>query len=680
MIAPRITTRKSRIGSVTAVVLIVLAAARAQAQPADSLSPAPFPLIDVPFVSQSEALCGGAAAAMVLRYWGERGISAETFASLVDRSAAGIRTTTLVDDLQRRGWRVTVIDGRAEAMARELADGRPLIALIEDRPGTYHYVVIVGATERAVIFHDPARAPLRVIARDEFDRRSRAADRWMAIVLPAAREVADRSAPAADQNPTTPCDERIRFGVMQAQAGELDAAERTLTAALSCPGGSALRELAGVRLLQRRWDDVAQLAAQAASIEPSDEYAWQLLGTSRFVLNQPLAALDAWNHAGEPRLDLVRVNGLERTRQRPVEQLLGMRQGQVVSAEAFRRAERALRELPSARSTRLELVPVGQGLTELHATVAERRRVPGDPWSWAAIGARAAIARTVGVTLGSLSGAGEGLSLEWRYWPGRPRLAASLRAPGRWPGTWGADVFIEAQEFDQSQPELRRRGGRLAVSRWLSSAIRLELRAGAERWNTTRTLGALGFAANLVSGAERITAAVVADGWVGSTTFGSFLANASMSSARSMASGAIPLGAVVTGAGGIAAVSATTPLDLWPAADTGQVRSVLARAHPVLDAGRIRVERIGRHLAYGSAEAQYWWTAPGLSRIGAAAFVDMVRTMTRRLPGTALGDVDVGAGLGLASLLVPGRVRVDVAHGLRDGADSVSVRYVTTAW
>jgi hypothetical protein len=39
----------------------------------------PLALLDVPFISQSELLCGGAAAAMVLRYWGERGISAETF-------------------------------------------------------------------------------------------------------------------------------------------------------------------------------------------------------------------------------------------------------------------------------------------------------------------------------------------------------------------------------------------------------------------------------------------------------------------------------------------------------------------------------------------------------------------------------------------------------------------------
>ncbi len=138
---------------------------------------------------------------MVLRYWGERGVSADTFAPLIDRSAAGIRTTTLVDDLRRRGWVVSVTDGRPETVARELASGRPLIALIEDRPGIYHYVVIVGVTERAVIFHDPARAPLRVMARAEFDRRSRAAGRWMAVVLPGTPAAADRSAPASPDGP-----------------------------------------------------------------------------------------------------------------------------------------------------------------------------------------------------------------------------------------------------------------------------------------------------------------------------------------------------------------------------------------------------------------------------------------------------------------------------------------------
>src|SRR5918996_6277478 len=76
---------------------------------------APLQLLDVPFISQSELLCGGAAAAMVLRYWGERGVSAESFANLVDRSASGIRTDVLVADLVRRGWMAAAAAGSREA-------------------------------------------------------------------------------------------------------------------------------------------------------------------------------------------------------------------------------------------------------------------------------------------------------------------------------------------------------------------------------------------------------------------------------------------------------------------------------------------------------------------------------------------------------------------------------------
>src|SRR5688572_30863418 len=109
------------------------------AQPASS----PLTVLDVPFISQSEALCGGAAAAMVLRYWGERGLAAESFAHLVDRSAAGIRTTALIGELLQRGWDATGIEGTERILADHLGRGRPVVTLIQDRPGTFHYIVVV---------------------------------------------------------------------------------------------------------------------------------------------------------------------------------------------------------------------------------------------------------------------------------------------------------------------------------------------------------------------------------------------------------------------------------------------------------------------------------------------------------------------------------------------------------
>ena len=101
---------------------------------------------------------------MVLRFWGERDVSAESFAHLVDRSASGIRTEALIRDLRTRGWEASGVAGSDELLGRELANGRPVVTLIEDRPGIYHYVVIVARHERGVVFHDPARVPFRVIA------------------------------------------------------------------------------------------------------------------------------------------------------------------------------------------------------------------------------------------------------------------------------------------------------------------------------------------------------------------------------------------------------------------------------------------------------------------------------------------------------------------------------------
>src|SRR5688572_12949329 len=214
---------------------------------------APLPLLDVPFISQSEALCGGAAAAMVLRYWGERGVAAESFAHLVDRRSAGIPTGALVADLRTRGWNATAIEGREDLVRAELSRGRPVLTLIEDRPATFHYLVIVAWHDRGVIFHDPARAPFRVMEKAEFDRRWRAADRWMAVVVPEAdrRSPIEPGSVPATTGGVTSCDALIAEGVRHAEDQDLDAAERTLTSALACPGSAVVRELAGVRLLQR---------------------------------------------------------------------------------------------------------------------------------------------------------------------------------------------------------------------------------------------------------------------------------------------------------------------------------------------------------------------------------------------------------------------------------------------
>jgi hypothetical protein len=625
-------------------------------------------LLDVPFISQSEALCGGAAAAMVLRYWGERTIDAESFAHLVDRSAAGIRTDALVMELQRRGWNAAGLRGSDDLVVSELGRGRPVLTLIEDRPGTYHYVVIVAATERAIVFHDPARAPLRVMPRDEFAGRWSRAGRWMAVVVPRAAPAESSTAAPSAPAPANQCEALIAEGVAQAQANDLAGAERSLTQALTCPGPAATRELAGIRLLQRRWPEVEALAAEAVRADSRDEHAWRLLGTSRFVQNDPIGALDAWNNVGEPRVDLVAVAGLERTRQRRVEQLLGIDSRDVLTSGSLVRARRQLEELPAALSTRLDYAPVPSGLAELRATVNERPLVPSDAWSYAAIGLTALARREVDLSSGSLTGSGESLGATWRFWPERPLIGVRLDTPGPWGAVWTMEGFSAREAFDRAElGRSERASATLAASQWVAPGLRLSIRGGFESWNGRASYAAAGLALRVATRRNRVQGELALDSWRGDAAFARFhgLLTGRTSPART--------GTVVVGRGGFGIASRNVPLDLWYAGDTGHVREVLSRAHPLLENSRLRTDLLGRGILHGSVELQRWWPA-SLIQIGGAAFIDSVRTFDRLQPGSRT-DADVGAGFRLAVPGVRGVFRADVARGLRDGAVAFAFVY-----
>ena len=638
-------------------------------------TPRPIPLLDVPFISQSELLCGGAAAAMVLRYWGERGVNAESFAALVDRSASGIRTDVLLADLGRRGWMATAVSGNAELLRAELARGRPILTLIEDRPGFFHYVVVVAANERGVVFHDPARAPFVVMSVTEFDRRWRAADQWMAVVVAGAgggnEGVAtlppDRLETPPQPTTITACDQRVAEGVRLAQANDLAGAERTLSEAIGCP--ASLRELAGVRVLQKRWPEAADLAEAATEADQADEYAWKVLATSRFVQNDRVGALAAWNHVGEPRVDLVRFDGLTRTRHRAVEQLVGAAPGSLLSSDDFIRARRRLAALPSASSTRLDFVPVGTGLAELRGVVAERRAVPTGRFSLAALAVSTAVTREARMKTGSLTGGGESVEIAWRFWPHRPRVAARIEAPAPWGGVWAAQGYSERQPFNT--PEIARAeqtGGRLGFSNWADARWRWTLSAGIDEWSDIGANAAAAAALQFVSLDERFAAGVESTVWRGESGYGTVRSAARVRSSTSMQ------GLVLMASAGLDAASTATPLNLWAAGDTGQVRGALLRAHPVLDDGRLRVERLGRLLIHGSLEVQRWWRVAGPARVAAAAFSDVGRT-ERRFAGPGQGDVDVGVGARLAVAGIPGIFRADLGRGLRDGSTEISFVY-----
>jgi len=637
----------------------------------------PFPILDVPFISQSEALCGGAAAAMVLRYWGERGLDAESFAYLVDRSAGGIRTNRLVADLRQRGWNALAVDGRDDLIDTELARGRPVITLIEDRPGTFHYVVVVASTSQTLVFHDPARAPFQVMERERFAQRWSAANRWMAVIVPGEPSRAAEPPPRTDTANGSTCASLISAGVRHAQAGELEAAERNLTAALSCGGSAALRELAGVRLLQRRWPEVTELASATLAVDSADTYAWQLLATSRFVQNDPTGALEAWNRIQQPRVDLVAVGGLTHTRQRVVERLLAVPSQALLTPGLFDLSARRLKELPSAMGTRLEFVP-RSGVAELRAHIEERPLVPTDPWSYAAMGLVALARNEVSVSTGALTGGGERLSVGWRFWPGRPRVNLEVIAPAPWGGLWGADVFGEQQPFsDDTFPLSRRAGAGLTMSNWITPWARLSSRLAVDAWEDFGSYGVASAGVRLASARDRLTVNVDGSSWLGKERFGSIGASLRVRSSDQNQ------GRVFIARGGGALTTVATPPDLWFAGDTGTVRPALLRAHPIVDDGMLQSDRLGRRIAYLSGEARQWWTLRSIIHVGVAVFADAAlvdRQATAEIestPSTASsrGDFDMGGGLRLGLPGLDGVFRLDVGKGLRDGATAFSFVY-----
>lgn len=671
--------------SVTAVALA--AAAVSIATSAFAQSPA---ILTVPYLPQSEALCGGASAAMVMRYWGDRDVYADAFAPLVDRSAGGIHTSALVKELERRRWTVVAGPGDLGQLGLEVARGRPVIALIEDRPGRFHYIVVVSTVSGRILFHDPARAPSRAADDKTFDAKWAKAGRWMAIVLPPpAVDGGGTPRPAtadADATPSTgPCAGAVAHGVALAGRGEKAAARLALEgASATCPGsGAAWRELAGLDVVEAKWDAAAQHATRAVGVDPADAHAWRILATAEYLRHHDLAALAAWNHVGEPRTDLVEINGLVHTRYMVVADAVGVRPKELLTPGALRLAQRRVREVPAISLARVAFRPAESGRAQIDVSVVERDRWPTTYPSLAGIGIGAATDRQVAASFANVSGGGDSAAVSWRWWAHRPMIAASYAAPAPRAvgGVWRLDASRETQTFGGAAVEETRTRVGFEIANWISQRIRLRAGTGIERFGTNdpgpvvvdrRRTAVLSGRAEYWPVIDRLAFEAGAGGWGGpGESFGS------LDAAVRARSAAASEGTVWIADAAYRAVSQSSPASLWPGADNGRARDVLLRAHPLLDDGIIRGGVFGRRLASGSVEVQRWiavkkWPV----RLAPAAFVDTARAW--RGLGTTPDRTQIDAGVGMRlSLLGIGVMRIDVAHGLRDGRTAFSVGWMS---
>ncbi len=466
-------------------------------------------LLDVPYVAQTPELCGGAAVAMVLRYWGERDVFPQDFASLVGEG--GILTGSLTSAVRERGWQALVLpaaEGSPQGRMRsEIDRGRPLIALIEAAPHIYHYVVIVGSTDQVIVVHDPARAPFRVLTWAEFDRAWTGAGRWSMLVLPPsgfspgdATAVTPAVTVAAIPPARPSCDALVARSVDLALAGDPEAAERGLVAAVRfCPQDAApWRELAGMRFSQSRWSEAADLALTAVRVAPDDAYAWQLVATSRYLLGDAMGALDAWNRTGEPRIDAIDVRGAVRTQQPVIVRAAGLQPRQVLTPEAYGQALRRLRDLPAASNARLRYEPLDGGRARVDVFIDERRTAPRGWLALASLGARAIVLDELAIDIPGGLGAGERETVLWRWSAGRPRVALGLALPSPQglPGIMSLEGAWERQSYQSRSPGgarlTREERQRIAVhlADWSSSWLRWRAGAALDRFGADDAQGA----------------------------------------------------------------------------------------------------------------------------------------------------------------------------------------------
>ena len=655
---------------------------------AAALSLAASLAIDVPYLPQTDALCGGAAAAMVFRFWGDAHADAQSFAALVDRPAGGIATDALTRAIAARGWRTARVDGSLDALAARVHSGQPVIVLLPDRGSRYHYVVVVAASADAIVVHDPAWGPSRTIRAPDFERAWRAAAFWSLVITPPsdrARVVSDP--PSHDRRDdgsngiraTSECDARLHRALDTIHERGLDQADALLNDVRSqCPGAAGpIRELSGVRFAQRRWSDAAALAREALGRDPRDEYALDVLGSSLFMQHDEAGALRAWNRIGKPRVNRVRIEGLRHVRYQTVAEVMAIQPNMLLTAEIFERARRHLNDLPDRVATRLAVKPEADGFATVDVVVVERSAVPHGRIEWAGAAARTLVNREIAVSVPGVSGQGEVWSASWRWWRNRPGVGVGFAAPRtralpgvwRFEATWQSDTYGGAQE--SRIVESRTHGG-LTVGDWVSGNLRYSVTTGLDAWSGGRKTASLGGGLERTAFGDRLSMSIDATQWAPLTGGAAFRSAGARAIARSSVD---TRGWVSRGAIGFERVSDAAPFALWPGAGEGYVRAPLLRGHPLLSEGVVDLtgaSAFGRTLTFASAELQRWFERPALVRLGIAGFADVARASRQAAAGGTPAQIDLGAGLRIRIPGTPGVLRADVAHGLHDGANALT--------
>lgn len=642
------------------------------------------PVLDVPYLPQSELLCGGAAVAMVERWWGRRGVYAEDFAGLVRPELKGIRTTDLASAARARGWETRAFDGTPEEIRRILSQNVPVVALIEVAPDRYHYVVVLGWSEGRVTFHDPAIAPSRSVDEARFLAEWSGGERWAMVLRPLEppppepRTIDSLLLAPADSMPCRPWIDRALDAVA---ANRLeDASDLLGEAGRACPGEPlVLRELAGVRFKQRRLTEAIRLTTQYVKRVPDDSHAWKLLAASRYVDGDREGALRAWNHVGLPIVDLTRIDGVREMRFRTIADALDVPNGTVLTPADLALARRRLADLGAVRRAAVEYQPVDGGRAEVRAVVIERPVLGPASRLLAANALRAMTQHAIGVAIATPTGAGELWTADWRWEHAHPRLALGVELPVRlgFSGVMNLESIRERFRFSvDTAPmgvfEESRSAGGVAFGGWINPALRPYAGLGFERWSGGRKYLDVNAGAEFRAAGDRLVVATTGQYARALASHPSWIrgdVRAQWSSAVGLSRGSwsARLGLDLT--------SNNAPLGVRPVASGDDPWVIPLRAHPRTLDGLLPGATTGQGMIHGGLSGDQPVYSAGLFTLAVGVFLDGAQVMNPA-DGSERDrlHVDVGGGIRIGILDGElGIVRVDLATGLTTRRTALTV-------
>jgi hypothetical protein len=595
---------------------------------------------------------------MVMRHYGTPSLRARDFAPCLD-ATGGISANHMIRAARARGYAASASFGDAAALRDALREGRPVIVLVDGSARLLHYLVVIGATRDAVVFHDPARRPAISQNTQAFDKRWSASGGWMLVLSP--RE----GAPFADPLPVA----QVAGAQDTTGADSIRARSRLYTV-------RAMREFR-----EERWPASRDAAEAAVTLDPHRVSAWHVLGAANYMLNDHDAALAAWNHAGAPSLDLVRVQGLERTRHSVIRAAIKIDDDQVLTPSSLVMARRRLDLVPALSGSRVDYRPIGTGRADLDIAVRESSTWPFTPTQLGVFGVRAITERTLAASLCSPTGGGEVIAASYRWWENRPRAEVALTTPELfgWQGMTRIAFAYEMQTYanageapanDSGADSTANivetiREGTIARRQWLAPAWMYDASAGFHQVEERGNYASFGSALTWFTAEDHLALRAGALLWNRVDDGEALHARLEVSAdQRATFSSVIELATRA----GWSVVDAAAPRSLWSGAGTGPGRDELLRAHPLLhDEGIINGHAFAPSLFTAGVEATRWMFAGVL---GGAVFLDGAAP-------SSLSDLTVDGGIG-ARIRPPGEhgyLRIDVATGLTEKSHAFSVAW-----